>query len=181
MANFFFTLFFFMNHIISTGKPTCGDIDILLYPPESSNETESKSIDDSLTDTDNITIIHHLVNKLTEIKFLTDHLSLPGDESKHDGRGSYMGICKLPRDNSVHRRIDIKTYPRRYAAFAMLYFTGSDHFNRSMRSYADRTGFKLTVVLILIGSSYFLSYFMEYYRTKGFFKLPEQETKMENE
>lgn len=55
-----------------------------------------------------------------------------------------MGICRLNKENALYRRIDIKTYPRRYAAFALLYFTGSDHFNRSMRSYADKTGFKLT-------------------------------------
>ena len=137
-----------MQSLCYQGKPTCGDVDILLYPPEPSNKHETESIEDSFTlpDYDSISIINPLINKLTEMNFLTDHLSLPGDELKHDGRASYMGICKLPRGNSIHRRIDIKTYPRRYSAFAMLYFTGSDHFNRSMRSYADKTGFKLTVV-----------------------------------
>lgn len=45
---------------------------------------------------------------------------------------SYMGICQLPYDTQSsgtrcehrHRRIDLKTYPRSYLPFAMLYFTG---------------------------------------------------------
>jgi hypothetical protein len=53
---------------------------------------------------------------------------------------SYMGICRLPllegdikssnnidsgtRSQHRHRRIDIKSYPRSYLPFAMLYFTG---------------------------------------------------------
>lgn len=45
---------------------------------------------------------------------------------------SYMGICRLPYDEAStgtrrehrHRRIDLKTYPRSYLPFAMLYFTG---------------------------------------------------------
>lgn len=60
-------------------------------------------------------------------------------------RSSYMGVCKLPHTaGAVHRRIDIKVYPRELAAFAILYFTGSDHFNRSMRLYATKKGFHLS-------------------------------------
>eukprot|EP01038_Epipyxis_sp_PR26KG_P012389 gene12389-16617_t len=58
-------------------------------------------------------------------------------------RGSYMGVCNLKNINSLFRRIDIKTYPRSSSATAMLYFTGSDHFNRSMRLYARKNGFVL--------------------------------------
>ena len=43
----------------------------------------------------------------------------------------------------VHRRIDIKVYPRSLKPFALLYFTGSDHFNRSMRCYAGTLGYTL--------------------------------------
>lgn len=73
-----------------------------------------------------------------------------GDEElQHTLRGwerhSYMGVCKLQDDpNSLHRRIDMKVYPRELGAFATLYFTGSDHFNRSMRLYAKRHGFHLS-------------------------------------
>jgi DNA polymerase/3'-5' exonuclease PolX len=35
-------------------------------------------------------------------------------------------------------------YPRRYFGFALLYFTGSDHFNRSMRLFARKKGWSLS-------------------------------------
>lgn len=38
----------------------------------------------------------------------------------------------------------MKVYPRSLLPFATLYFTGSDHFNRSMRLYAKRRGFHLS-------------------------------------
>ena len=57
---------------------------------------------------------------------------------------SYMGVIKLPETATsgkrYHRRIDIKVYPAQQYAFALLYFTGSDHFNRSMRYYAKKVG-----------------------------------------
>jgi DNA polymerase/3'-5' exonuclease PolX len=57
-------------------------------------------------------------------------------------RSMYMGICRVLSDEvpnpNIYRRIDMKLYPRRAFPFALLYFTGSAHFNRSMRCYADR-------------------------------------------
>lgn len=38
----------------------------------------------------------------------------------------------------------MQVYPRSLLPFATLYFTGSDHFNRSMRLYAKRRGFHLS-------------------------------------
>ena len=45
-----------------------------------------------------------------------------------------MGICQFK--DQLHHRIDIKYYPRDEFAFAVLYFTGSDAFNRRMRLWA---------------------------------------------
>jgi hypothetical protein len=45
----------------------------------------------------------------------------------------YMGVCRLPPEangSGTHRRIDIRMIPRESWACALLYFTGSDHFNR---------------------------------------------------
>ena len=77
-----------------------------------------------------------IITELTRRGFLTDHLA-------HDAKGlsikrkrSYMGVCNLKGPNGgegTFRRIDIKCYPLRSYAFALLYFTGSGHFNRSMR------------------------------------------------
>ena len=47
---------------------------------------------------------------------------------------SYMGICQFK--DQLHHRIGIKYYPRDEFAFAVLYFTGSDAFNRRMRLWA---------------------------------------------
>ncbi|KAH8060759.1 DNA-directed DNA polymerase [Aureococcus anophagefferens] len=53
------------------------------------------------------------------------------------GAASFMGICRL--DSLPHRRIDVKVYAPQHYACALLYFTGSDHFNRSMRWARRRT------------------------------------------
>ena len=81
--------------------------------------------------------------------FITDHLGGDGFQKKTTtvqgevpgaGCSSYMGICK-PRD--THRRLDIKVYAPQHYAYAMIYFTGNDYFNRSMRCYAKACGYSL--------------------------------------
>ena len=42
------------------------------------------------------------------------------------------------------RRVDLKVYPAKFFAYALLYFTGNAHFNRSMRYYAKRRGWSLS-------------------------------------
>ena len=54
------------------------------------------------------------------------------NRSDYGETASYMGVCRLPkvagsegtRAEHRHRRIDLKTYPRSYLPFALLYFTG---------------------------------------------------------
>lgn len=126
------------------GKLDCGDIDILLSPPDG-------------VETLNVHIVKEVVNCLSQSGFLTHHLAMPDEESiyfsggkKRQMRGksepvlrdnynlygvsTYMGVCKLPVSSNcesrVHRRIDIKYYPKELIGTALLYFTGSDHFNR---------------------------------------------------
>jgi hypothetical protein len=64
------------------------------------------------------------------------------------GPCTFMGFCKLPlghpQYSGVHRRIDIKLWPAQIVPYALLYFTGSDHFNRSMRFYANRCQWTLS-------------------------------------
>ena len=56
---------------------------------------------------------------------------------------SYRGVIRL-RGYEHFRRLDLKVYPPEEFAFALLYFTGSDHFNRSMRHYAKARGYSLS-------------------------------------
>lgn len=110
------------------GKASCGDVDILIAPPPGVEAVD---------------ILGRLVCELEGMGFLTDHLTerhrRPHNPHKPH---TYMGICRLPQ--GLHRRLDLKVYPRSMYSTALLYFTGSDHFNRSMRYHAGKNGFRLS-------------------------------------
>eukprot|EP01080_Neovahlkampfia_damariscottae_P007078 gene7078-11241_t len=101
------------------GSKTCGDVDILIMDP-------LDNIEDLLT---------KVIDSLTKVNFLKAHLT-----SSFEKSNSYMGVCKI---KELNRRIDIKVYPKDQYAFALLYFTGSNYFNRSMRYYAEKKGYSL--------------------------------------
>ena len=88
-------------------------------------------------------MLSQVVSHLEKEGFLLERL---GGSSKTSTRGSemYMGVCKVPGKDSLARRIDIKVYPRDQYGYALLYFTGSDYFNRSMRLLAEKKGFTLS-------------------------------------
>lgn len=79
-------------------------------------------------------MLEPLLQLLEKQGFLKERLG----NTRTSDRGSemYMGICKSKED-TFFRRIDIKVYPKDQYAFALLYFTGSDYFNRSMRLLAE--------------------------------------------
>ena len=114
------------------GHESSGDVDVLISHSE---KTELKPF-----------FLHKLIQSLHKMKFLTDDLT--GKKGLKKSVKSYMGVCRLRREHVTHdfktvlsgvyRRIDIKYYHRSSLPFALLYFTGSDHFNRSMRFYAKK-------------------------------------------
>ncbi|XP_052770834.1 DNA polymerase beta-like [Mya arenaria] len=109
------------------GAKTSGDIDILLTHPTFTS-TSKKNPD----------ILKRVVTKLEEISFVTDRLSL--------GDSKFMGVCKLEDTDTVkhdYRRIDIRLIPKDQYYCALLYFTGSDIFNKDMRGQALDKGFTL--------------------------------------
>lgn len=66
---------------------------------------------------------------------------LGADRIAKTGSQTYMGICKVDK---IHRRIDIKVYPKSQFGYAILYFTGSAQFNRNMRVQALNYGYSLS-------------------------------------
>lgn len=113
------------------GALTSGDIDILIGPPDATSPSK---------------LLGAVIQELTTSGFLTAHLCMPhtseeGHASSND-KSSYMGVCQLPSSDTglrpPHRRIDIKVYCSDMFPYALLYFTGPDHFNRQMRFYAEQ-------------------------------------------
>ncbi|KAG0249976.1 hypothetical protein BG011_008774 [Mortierella polycephala] len=117
------------------GKPDCGDIDIVVARP---------NIDDG----DHLyQIMHHILKDLINEGFLVEHLSLPTyteDMANKPKHFKYMGICKLPGEKQVHRHIDILVVPWIHLGSTLLYFTGNDICNRSMRQLASNRGMRLS-------------------------------------
>ena len=109
-------------------KSTCGDLDLLVTHPKLEDDIEIQAIFDAI------------LEKLHKTGFLTDDLTV-----QRDGRQrKYLGVCKLLGEGAKHRRLDIIVVPHRERATALLYFTGSAHFNRSMRLLATKMGMSLS-------------------------------------
>lgn len=108
------------------GKPTCGDVDVLITHPDGHSHSM---------------IFKPILQKLRDTGFLTDDLVIQednGDQKK------YLGVCLLPGENRKHRRLDVIVVPYSEHAPALMYFTGSAHFNRSMRLLAVKMGMSLS-------------------------------------
>ena len=59
------------------------------------------------------------------------------------GEHKFMGVCKLPR-YQTHRHVDLLLCKPEEYWYTILYFTGSDVFNVSMRRYALSKGYSLS-------------------------------------
>lgn len=92
-----------------------------------------------------------LVGNLSKKGFLTAELATRSS-SKDDGGSKWHGCCVLPRisgfnDNDsykpVWRRIDLLLVPETEYGAALIYFTGNDIFNRSLRLLASKKQMRL--------------------------------------
>jgi len=109
------------------GAATSGDIDVLLtHPSYTSTSDKQKS-----------SLLKKVASHLESIQFITDSLSC--------GDNKYMGVCQLVEDSKkyLHRRLDIRLIPHDQFFCALLYYTGSDVFNKNMRQHALDQGFTL--------------------------------------
>ncbi|KAJ1300645.1 hypothetical protein OPQ81_002295 [Rhizoctonia solani] len=109
------------------GKPTCGDIDILITRPTGDGRSHRG-------------LLNKLLPMLHSRKLLSHDLAVPDDENELEAK--YMGLCQLHSD-TLMRRIDILTIPCEQWGSALLYFTGDDLFNRSMRLLARKSSMSL--------------------------------------
>ena len=108
------------------GKKLCGDMDVII------TRTDEGKISG---------ILHTLVEKLINRNIIIDTLTM---SDKNDINCEiFMGICKL-NEKGLHRRLDIKVYEKSFYPFAILYFTGSAYFNRSLRLFAKKKGYHLS-------------------------------------
>ncbi|KAJ8316904.1 hypothetical protein KUTeg_004808 [Tegillarca granosa] len=114
-------------------KSTCGDVDVLVTHPDGKSHRG---------------LFHKLLTKLKEKGFLTDDLVTAEDNGNQK---KYLGVCKLPGENRRHRRLDIIVVPYDEYACALVYFTGSAHFNRSLRHLAKKMNMSLSEHSLNVG------------------------------
>ncbi|KAK7045348.1 hypothetical protein VNI00_007597 [Paramarasmius palmivorus] len=92
-----------------------------------------------------IGVLSRLLKKLHAAKIITEDLALPEpDPEEGDLEAIYRGLCHLPgKEGAKRRRIDFLTVPWKSKGAALLYYTGDDLFNRSMRYKANKMGYSL--------------------------------------
>ncbi|EIN05107.1 Nucleotidyltransferase, partial [Punctularia strigosozonata HHB-11173 SS5] len=113
------------------GKADCGDIDILITRPTYDRR-------------DHRGILRRLLRALREAKIITEDLAVPNYDELDGLEGCYRGLCRLPNvEGAKRRRIDFLTVPWECRGAALLYYTGDDIFNRSMRLKANKMGWSL--------------------------------------
>ena len=95
-------------------KPDSGDIDVIVSSTQ------------------------HTPTQIIEILSKTGYIA----ETLASGDKKFLGVCRLPR-HKTHRRIDLIFTPANQYPFALLYFTGSQQFNISMRNIALQKGYSL--------------------------------------
>ncbi|XP_019744714.1 DNA polymerase lambda [Hippocampus comes] len=108
------------------GKSTCGDVDVLISHPDGKSHKG---------------VFSKVLQSLHDTGFLTDDLVSHEDNGEQK---KYMGVCRLPGADRRHRRLDVIVVPYNEFACALMYFTGSAHFNRSMRALAKTKNMSLS-------------------------------------
>ncbi|KAI5819758.1 hypothetical protein BZA77DRAFT_303463 [Pyronema omphalodes] len=110
------------------GAKTCGDIDIMITKEGAEGRYMKLVLD-------------KIVERLTERGFLKVALAASKGDDAAEG-SKWYGASQLSPD-LPWRRIDFLVVPWVERGAALLYFTGSDVFNRSMRLLASKKGYAL--------------------------------------
>lgn len=101
------------------GRDSCGDVDVMVHGNKRDVEV----------------VMAKLIKGLKTDGIITDELV--------DGDAKYFCVYRL-RPGTPHRRLDLFAVPREEYAFALLTYTGSGKFNRSMRCRARQLGYSLS-------------------------------------
>ncbi|KAI0819428.1 hypothetical protein BC628DRAFT_1402467 [Trametes gibbosa] len=109
------------------GKSTCGDIDVLITRPTGDGKTHRG-------------VLRRLLAELHRQGIITEDLCLPDNFDELELL--YRGLCRKD-SSSLRRRIDFLTVPWTSRGAALLYYTGDDIFNRSLRLKAKKMGYGL--------------------------------------
>ncbi|XP_023341808.1 DNA polymerase beta-like [Eurytemora carolleeae] len=102
---------------------TSGDIDVLLTHKQFKHADKHHG-----------NLLHRVVDRLEKEGLITERIS--------EGETKFMGVCKL-KQYDHYRRLDIRLLPLNQYYCGILYFTGSDVFNKKMRTWALSKGFTL--------------------------------------
>ncbi|KAK3329680.1 hypothetical protein B0H66DRAFT_541780 [Apodospora peruviana] len=121
------------------GSESSGDIDFIVTKKDTTSVGEL------------VPFLKELIDVLTEKGFLVATLAaLHSSRQGKDGPGSkWHGCCVLPASNDaaaakpIWRRIDFLLVPESEYGAALIYFTGNDIFNRSLRLLASKKGMRL--------------------------------------
>jgi len=123
------------------GLPTSGDIDVLLTHPKFTSSVDAtsdshhpKHASSKDSNSGGGKMLRNVVEVLESEGLVTDTIS--------HGDTKFMGVCQLSPAHSF-RRLDIRILPRDQYFCGVLYFTGSDQFNKAMRAHALEQGFTL--------------------------------------
>jgi DNA polymerase lambda len=109
------------------GKSSSSDLDILIM------RRDNESIDG---------ILDGLILEMNKKGYIKEVLSV--GKSFYDNY-YFMSICKFEAE-SPHRRLDLNVNLRKYRAFAVMHYTGSQYFNKTIRLVARRLGYTLNDV-----------------------------------
>ena len=107
------------------GSANSGDIDLIITKPDA-----------TLAQVRDV-VLDQVVPELFSINFLTAELA----RTSSDNGSKWHGCSSL--DNGPWRRIDFLLVPWDEMGAALIYFTGNDIFNRSIRLLASRKGMRL--------------------------------------
>ncbi|MCJ1461503.1 hypothetical protein MMC07_000100 [Pseudocyphellaria aurata] len=108
------------------GAPNSGDVDFIMTKPDCAIESLHEMIFETL------------IPRLQKLDYIKAALAV---SSRKDG-SMWHGAAALP-GSSIWRRIDFLLVPHDEIGAALIYFTGNDIFNRSIRLLASKKGMRL--------------------------------------